>query len=164
MPISSTTSLSIKLYSVSACANSAFTVSNFDEDDKIAETDMEYDLVVTSTTNLPLNYELKRNGVSYLTVAHTDETGLNVDASGTYYREMKISTATNPYPFSMDTIKWDEDDEKYVKSKITDTYILNVTFPSTFSTNEQYADLMEDIKIDLTARQVIEETVVEGGS
>ena len=140
-----------------------FSVSNFDPgsletdlDDKIAETDLEYELVLKSTTNLPLNYEIKRNGTTYFRVNHTDTDGLYTDADGTYYREMKIGTTENPYPFYMDTIR-DDGTGKKVKNKITDTFILKVTFPQSYNGNQDYADLMEDIKIYLSARQIINE-------
>ena len=47
-----------------------FTVSNFEvnEDDnsikKRAETDLEYELSLTTTTNLPLEYAIQKNGAS----------------------------------------------------------------------------------------------------
>ena len=69
----------------------------------------------------------------------------------------------------MNTIIEEKDQEgnatgDYVKTKITDTYILKVTFPKQSyvngtladnTTNFDYADLMEDINIQLTARQKI---------
>ena len=146
-----------------------FTVSNFDPgsleselDDKIAETDLEYDLVIATTTNLPLNYEIQRNGTTYLSVLSSDLDGLYTDADGTYYREMRGGTTENPYPFSMNTIVQELDTDgnptgDYVKTKVTDTYTLKVTFPQVNSANEAYADLMEDIKVELSARQIIGE-------
>ena len=38
----------------------------------------------------------------------------------------------------------------------TDTYVLKVTFPKSNYTNVDFADLIEDVKIDLTAKQIIE--------
>lgn len=122
-----------------------FTVSNFD-DDKIAETDMEYEIVLTTTTNLPLSYEIQRNGTTY-----SKQEELYTDSDGTVYREIRFGTAANPYPLKMDTIL----DATHAKNKVTDTYIIKVTFPQENSANLEYADLIEYIKIDLTARQVI---------
>lgn len=133
-----------------------FTVSNFNGD-KIAETDIEYGLVLTTTTNLPLSYEITRNGTTY--------TGINqklfTDEDGTVFREIRFGTTENPYPLIMDTITGANNE----KTKITDTYILKVTFPTQSyvngvlvdnRTNLNYPDLMENIKIELTARQKID--------
>lgn len=126
------------------------TVSNF-ENDKIAETDMEYEIVLTATTNLPLKYEITKNGATYTPA----EQKLITDEDGTIYREIKFATEV------MDTIQT----AKNQKTKITDTYVLKVTFPMQSHVggvlvnnreNLNYPDLMEDIKIDLTARQKID--------
>lgn len=123
----------------------SFTVSNFNGT-KIAETDMEYEILITTTTNLPLSYEITRNGTTYAT---TQE--LSTDTDGTVYRKIYVGTTENP--LIINTI----DNTTNQKSQITDTFIMKVTFPANYNANLQYADLMEDIKIDLTARQRIEE-------
>ena len=133
-----------------------FTVSNFNGD-KVAETDIEYEIVLTTTTNLPLSYEITRNGTTY--------TGINqklfADEDGTVFREIRFGATENPYPLIMDTITGANNE----KTKITDTYILKVTFPTQSYVNGvlvdnranlNYPDLMEDIKIELTARQKID--------
>lgn len=133
-----------------------FTVSNFNGD-KIAETDIEYEIVLTTTTNLPLSYEITKNGTTY--------TGINqklfTDEDGTVFREIRFGTTENPYPLIMDTITGANNE----KTKITDTYILKVTFPTQSyvngvlvdnRTNLDYPDLIENVKIDLTARQKID--------
>ena len=150
-----------------------FTVSNFDPglleaetDDKIAETDMEYEIILTTTTNLPLTYEITRNGTTYTAL----QQNLFTDANGTVYREIKFGTVTNPYPLVMDTIIPEIDGDgaatgKYVKTKVTDEYVLKVKFPTQSYVNGvlvnnreniDYPDLMEEIKIDLSARQKID--------
>lgn len=128
-----------------------FTVSNF-SGTKSAETDLEYEFVITTTTNLPLSYEIiKKNATED---PEDDKTctkveQLKTDADGTYYREIKLQTDPNTNKiFTMDS-----------ESDITDTFVMKVSFPQEYNANEQYADLMEDIKIDLTARQIIEEPV-----
>lgn len=136
-----------------------FTISNF-EGDKIAETDLEYQLVITTTTNLPLSYELEKNGTTCTNTV--DE--LYEDEYGTVYREIRFETTeSNLYPASMNTIQ-DDGTGKYVKTKITDEYVLKVKFPvgkteTTYEYREnlEYADLMEDIKIEVSGRQVIGE-------
>lgn len=132
-----------------------FTVSNFNGN-KIAETDMEYDIVLTATTNLPLKYEISRNGTTYTNWKQE----LITDENGTVYRKLKFGTEENPYPLVINTIN-----EESTKTKITDTYILKVTFPlqsyvngelTDNRTNLDYPDAIENIKIDLTARQKID--------
>lgn len=145
-----------------------FTVSNFDPknpetdtDDKIAETDMEYEIVLTTTTNLPLSYEIgvAQNGVTNTTLQAQQE--LVTDEDGTIYRKIKFATTENPYPFVMNTI----DDSTNTKRKVIDTFTLKVSFPEQSYVNGtlvnnrlnlDYPDLIEDIKIDLTARQKID--------
>ena len=39
----------------------------------------------------------------------------------------------------------------------TDTFVIKVTFPKSNSSNENYADLMEDIVLDISATQIIGE-------
>lgn len=126
-----------------------FTVSNFKENN-IAETDLEYDMVITTTTNLPLSYEITRQ-INGVTAPITMNQDLYKDSDGTVYRKLSFGTTENPYPFIMDTIN----DSTYTKSKITDTYTLKVTFPKSNSAYEEYADLMEDINIELSARQIV---------
>ena len=131
-----------------------FTVSNFDIENQtnIAETDLEYEIVLTTTSNLPLSYEIQRNGTTYTGTTER----LYEDTDGTWYREIKLGTTENPFPLSMNTIQ-DDGTRKYVKTRITDTYIFKVTFPQEYSANQDYADLIEYVKIDLSARQVISE-------
>lgn len=135
--------------------NYTISVTNFDPgnlatevDDKIAETDIEYEIELITTTNLPLSYEIAKDGE---TISDRVTQQLFTDSDGTVYRKIKIGTSENP--FIMDTIN----NTTNQKNKITNTFTLKVTFPSQYSTNQEYADLMEDIKINLTARQVIEE-------
>lgn len=132
-----------------------FTVSNFNGS-KIAETDMEYDIILTTTTNLPLKYEISRNGTTYTNWKQE----LITDEDGTVYRRLKFGTEENEYPLVINTI-----DESSSKNKITDTYILKVTFPIQSYVNGElidnrtildYPDSIENIQIDLTARQKID--------
>lgn len=117
-----------------------FTVSNFEvaEDGttvtKRAETDLNYELVLTATTNLPLEYSIQKNGKSC-----TKTETIYADEDGTYYKEIKL-------PQSRMNQGTDS----------TDRYTVKVTFPKSNYTNVDYADLIEYMKIDLTAQQIIE--------
>lgn len=116
-----------------------FTVSNFNKDGKRAETDLEYDITIAASTYLPLSYEITKNG----TVC-TKNDQIYIDRDDTCYRMIKLETDKNN--FTMDC-----------NANQTDTFVIKVTFPKEYSANPDYADLIEDIKIDLSARQIIEE-------
>ena len=115
-----------------------FTVSNFRGLQK-AETDLEYEIVLTSTTNLPLSYEITREGSTCTKVEQIYQ-----DTDGTYYREIKLGTNGSSFLIDSATPK-------------TDTFVLKASFPKEYNANQEYADLIEDIKIDLSAKQVIVE-------
>ena len=106
---------------------------------KKAETDLTYDLVLKMTTNLPLEYDVQKNGKA---CKKTEE--LIQDEDGTYYRQIKLDTDANGLKMKQGTDQ-------------TDTFVIKVKFPKSNNTNLEYADLMEYIKLDLTAKQVIEE-------
>lgn len=121
-----------------------FTISNFEgtEDGgtitKRAETDLDYELVLTTTTNLPVEYEIQKNGVTCNTTEQ-----IYADSDGTYYREIKLETDKNSLIMRQGT-------------DITDTFVVKVKFSKENDTNAEYADLIEYFKIDLSARQLIE--------
>jgi len=115
-----------------------FSVSNF-SGTKSAETDLEYEIVITATTNLPLSYRITKNGS---TCTKTEE--LITDEDGTYYRKIKLETTAN-------ALKLEQGRD------LTDYFAIKVTMPKQYSANSEYADLMEEIKIELTANQIIEE-------
>lgn len=128
-----------------------FNVSNFNEKGKVADTDLEYAIVITATTNLPLSYEITKNGE---TCNKTER--LYKDEDGTYYREIKLETEKNQLIMEHDA----------QENGITDEFVIKVTFPKesyvngSLVNNRQnldYADLMEDVKIDLSAKQIINE-------
>lgn len=116
-----------------------FSVSNFKESKK-AETDLEYSIVITATTNLPLSYTIQKNGTTFAAVEE-----LYQDGDGTFYREL--------------TLEKNETDNFILEegTDSTDTYTLKVTFPLQYNVNLDYADLIENIEINLSAKQVIGE-------
>ena len=116
-----------------------FSVSNFETAEhgnitKRAETDLNYEFVITTTTNLPLEYTVEKNGES---CKKTER--IYADNDGTYYKEIKLPEG-----------------RMNQGTDSTDTYVLKVTFPKSNNTNVDFADLIEDVKIDLTAKQIIE--------
>ena len=116
----------------------SFSVSNFEtnengEINKRAETDLEYNLTITTTTNLPLTYVIEKNGEILST-----EQNIITDEDGTYYREIIIEPA-----------------QMVQGEDLTDNYVIKVTFPKENNTNAEYSDLIEYIKLDIQAEQII---------
>ena len=116
----------------------SFSVSNFQKEDdgtikKRAETDLEYGLTLTMTTNLPL----EKNGEILDSEAAKQE--IITDDDGTYYK--KISIAESQMNQGVDS---------------TDKYVIKVRFPKENDTNAEYSDLIEYIKLDLSAKQIID--------
>lgn len=116
-----------------------FTVSNFNGT-KRAETDLEYELALTTTTNLPFQYVIEKDNEQCITTER-----LYTDTDGTYHREMILQP-----PTSDDFILETGSDQR-------DTFVIKVTFPKANNENMEYADLIEYIKLDLSAKQIIGE-------
>ena len=116
-----------------------FSVSNFKKEDdgtisKRAETDLEYEIVLKTTTNLPLEYQIVKNG----TILNAKQE-IITDDDGTYYRRISLDAA-----------------QMNQGTDITDNFVIKVTFPKANDTNAEYSDLIEYIKLDLNAKQIIE--------
>lgn len=117
-----------------------FSISNNDGE-KMAEVDLTYDVTISTTTNLPLTYEL------YLNEEYNSENAttaiinnvIELDGDGTYFR--KISTETKEFKY---------------KTAETNIYQLVVYFPSEYNT-ENYQDIIESIEININSKQTIEE-------
>lgn len=120
-----------------------FTVSNYDVENaeeavyKKAETDLSYEITITTTTNLPLEYEIQKNGTTCTKIEN-----IITDSDGTYYKQIKLETDANALVMEQGT-------------DITDTFVIKVKFPKANYTNTEFADLIESIKLDLTAKQII---------
>ena len=116
-----------------------FIVAN-NNGEKRCETNMEYILTITTTTNLPLTYKL------YLNEKYTDLNSKNIiiseetapDDDGTYFKTIK----TNKLTFSH------EKDESNI-------YQLVVEFPKQYNTTD-YQDSVEAIIINVDSKQIIE--------
>ena len=117
-----------------------FTVANNNGTDR-AETDIEYTIEITSTTNLPLTYAL------YLNQEYTDEASTNIiindttqpDEYGTYFKKM----VTESKKFS------------HLKDE-SNSYQMTVVFPKEYEDFE-YQGIIEGIIITVKSKQVIEE-------
>ena len=117
----------------------AFTISNF-KDDKKANVDLEYQLRIVTTTNLPLQYELYRNTDDYSKGNMIDQVEVFQNEDDMYFQVLQSS----PYY------------ELSYEEKRTDTYVLKVVFPMEYqSFPEKYAGPVEFIEIQVDARQKI---------
>lgn len=148
-----------------------FSVSNNDGT-KVAQTDMELEINLLTTTNLPLNYELYRkvDSLDGVNAAERYESGekkyrkipitkvstlegvngnyyiLTPDSDGTYYKNLVY------------TLGYDSNKLTIQKgTQITDEYLILVEFPNSYKNIYQYQDLVDYIKLGINARQIIEE-------
>lgn len=118
-----------------------FSISNFDGN-KHSDVDIEYQLGISTTTNLPLVYELYRNE-NYDNPNATnllDEMKYVQDKDGAWYNTY---TSKDKYLF------------KYTEDK-TDIYTLVIYFKEELKNTIEYADVPENIEIKLNSYQVIE--------
>ena len=115
-----------------------FGISNYKEQLR-TEVDLEYILKISTTTNIPLAYELYVNenynapDANNIILTNTIE----VDGDGTYFRKI----ATNSRDFSY-------------KENQTDIYQLVIYFPSIYKSAE-YQNLIESVELIVDSRQVI---------
>lgn len=115
-----------------------FDIMNFKDSDT-SEVDMEYDMKVITTTNLPVTYKLYKNqsptnGTNILTNKNTEQ-----DSDKSWYNVFnlgKISTFTK-------------------ETQTTDKYYLTVNYPEEYKNNQEYAGKIDSIVVKINARQVI---------
>lgn len=120
----------------------SFSVSNF-KDGKTADVDLLYTVQVITTTNLPITLELYRNE----NYSQNNNNLHNIigtlsliqDDDGAWYRE---------YPKTSEY-------EMLYRNNTTDIYTLVVKFPISYSSDDTYADAIENIEIRLESRQEI---------
>ena len=117
-----------------------FSIGN-QEGEQIAEVDLEYELSMRTTTNLPLVFEL------YMNEKNIDEGAINIikenkvelDEHGTYFRTMTTEKEYLSY-----------------KEGKTNLYQLVVKFSGEYN-QEKYQDIIELLEINVNAQQVTEE-------
>lgn len=112
-----------------------FSVSNFDAN-RQSDLNIEYTIDVKTTTNLPIQISLFRNGTTENLLSNVS---FETDIDGAWYKVYKISDA-----FIMN-----------YEDKVTDIYTLQVFFPPEYSKDMVYADAIENIEIILKSAQVI---------
>lgn len=107
-----------------------FTIGN-QEGEQTAEIDLEYDLSIRTTTNLPLTFELYMNGEN---IVKSNE--ITQDEQGTYFRIITTDTQGLAY-----------------KEPKTNQYELVIYFPANYNTTN-YQDIIEMLEINVNSRQL----------
>ena len=117
-----------------------FSVSNYNEQ-KDSDVDISYHIRIRTTTNLPLIIELYRNeeyddvGATNILLSADDVR----DADGACYHVYDSSADYN----------------LYYANETTDIYSLVIYFPETYSADETYANMIDNIEITLESKQMI---------
>lgn len=107
-----------------------FSIGN-EDGEQVAETDLEYDLTIRTTTNLPLTYELYMNDSNII-----ENNTIEQDEQGAYFRIITTSTQRLNY-----------------KEPKTNQYSLVIYFPINYNTTN-YQDIIELLEITVESRQV----------
>lgn len=111
-----------------------FVIANTDGTNR-AEVNLEYELKIVTTTNLPLDYELYLNGGKINIIT---DTKIELDEHSTYFKTML--TEKKQFGFTKDE---------------SNTYKLVVYFPSIYK-DIIYQDIIEGIEIQVNSSQIIE--------
>lgn len=111
-----------------------FSVANYDNDKRL-ETNAEYHIVIRTTTNLNLEYELYENNSTESVILSKE---LIKDNDGTYYYVIK--TDTEYFGFTKNQINY---------------YTLSVKFPLEYI-DFDYQDIIESIEIIILSSQIVD--------
>lgn len=115
-----------------------FTVANNNGTNRL-ETNLEYDLTIRTTTNLPLQFELYKNE------NYSDAGAQNIISS--------VNTDTDEYDTYFTTYTTEKSYFGFTNNE-QNTYNLVVYFPSIYS-SIQYQDVIENIEIEIESKQII---------
>ena len=114
-----------------------FEVSNFNDTGK-ANVDLNYNIKLKMTTNLPLTYEIYK--VEDNTMANINTVNISTNQDGMYFKEY---VDTNDYFMAC-------------KTKKTDRFLLRVYFPLEYKNNPHYYESVIDlVEININATQVV---------
>lgn len=114
-----------------------FYIRNY-ELEKRTEVSLSYKIKITATTNLPLEYSLFKSSKECV-----KKENIIQDEDGTYYKEMIFEPAE------------DDDFELGFLEEDLDRFELYINFPEPEEDSLQYADLAENIRIQVKAEQII---------
>lgn len=114
-----------------------FEVSNFNDNGK-ANVDLNYNIQLKMTTNLPLTYEIYK--VEDNTMANINTVNISTNQDGMYFKEY-----VDPNDYFM-----------ACKTKKTDRFLLRVYFPLEYKNNPDYYESVIDlVEININATQVV---------
>lgn len=113
-----------------------FSIGNQDGE-KRAQIDLEYNLKIRTTTNLPITYNLYENASEGKINVITSNT-VDKDEYGTYFRNIQTAAVTLRY-----------------KTPETRYYQLEVSFPQNYNTTN-YQDIIELIEITVSSHQLVQ--------
>lgn len=118
-----------------------FSVSNYNDTDK-SEVDIEYDLSLVTTTNLPLRYELymneSYNDVNSVNLINDNNTVIEPDSDGTYFKTIALNR-----------------EELLYSNDVKNDYTL-VVYYDKVNDNAMYQNMVESIRIVIDSRQILE--------
>ena len=126
-----------------------FSVSNFNENAR-AQVDMEYYVLMRATTNLPLSYKIYRKvGEEWKDYSNNTRTNIKEDTDGTYLKEITVMNNENK-KFQFD-----------YKQNLTDEFKIEVNFPTSYKSEDKYADLIESMELSIIGNQILDENKVQ---
>lgn len=143
-----------------------FSIANYMIDENgekfVSETDMEYELKIRTTTNLPLSYELYKNqsiDVTGLQNILETETVFNYsDEDSTIFKRLVQSTLSAEEKEEGITDKGTFLYSANEGNGISNTYILKVSLPESCNSAD-YQNIIECIEITVDARQILQDEV-----
>ena len=126
-----------------------FSVSNFNENAR-AQVDMEYYVLMRTTTNLPLSYKIYRKiGEEWIDYSNNTRTNIKEDTDGTYLKEITVMNNENKkFQFNH-------------KQNLTDEFKIEVNFPTSYKSEDKYADLIESMELSIIGNQILDENKVQ---
>lgn len=126
-----------------------FSVSNFNENAR-AQVDMEYYVLMRTTTNLPLSYKIYRKiGEEWIDYSNNTRTNIKEDTDGTYLKEITVMNNENKkFQFNH-------------KQNLTDEFKIEVNFPTNYKSEDKYADLIESMELSIIGNQILDENKVQ---
>lgn len=138
-----------------------FTVQNF-KDTITASVPLKYQIKLITTTNMPLKYELYQYADDDIIKPDPCifETNIVTDDDTTYYKELTakpMKSGVNDFFF--DGV-YEVDSGEFITGKEIDKFLLKVWLPNVDDTeNYMFADLLEYVKIEITAEQITTEDI-----
>lgn len=113
-----------------------FSISNFTNNSQ-SDIDLEYNLIIKTTTNLPLTIELYRDNNTTKNILNNVK--VLQDEDGSWYRIYEVNSK----------------EVMLYKNKVTNLYTLKVLFPASYNSDLTYADCIENIEVIINSNQIV---------